>query len=65
MKKMKKIIGWPVAHLLYLLGDLVSRLMNRWDGVFGVLYPVYNRLMVWSCDVNDWAGLKLWTKAGE
>lgn len=58
---MKKIIGWPIAHLLYILGDCIARLMNACNGL-SFLYPIYNRLMLWSCDVNDWAGLSLWTK---
>lgn len=30
-----------------------------------ILYPVYNRLMLWSGDLNDWAGLDLWSDAKE
>jgi hypothetical protein len=37
-----------LAWILYHAGDTVSRAMHcsRWD--FGFLYPIYNRLMVWS-----------------
>jgi len=38
---------WLFAWSLYWAGDIVSRVMGD-CGVF--LYPVYNRLMIWS----DW-----------
>jgi hypothetical protein len=35
--------------------------MSRFDWAW--LYPVYHRLMIWSCDIQDWAGNDLpWTK---
>lgn len=52
---MKKIIGWPLTWLLFWLGDLVSKPMHYFDWWW--LYPVYNNLMGWSVDVQDWAGL--------
>ncbi|TFG98574.1 hypothetical protein E4H12_05720 [Candidatus Thorarchaeota archaeon] len=64
---MKKLIGWPVAHLCYILGDWTCKLMEGIDTEWAadILYPVYNRLMLWSCDLNDWAGLDLWSGAKE
>lgn len=53
---MRKAIGWLVSWTLYWLGDIVSRPMN-FDCMFW-LYPVYNRLMLWSSQVQDWAGNK-------
>ncbi len=50
----KKFIGYVVSWLLYGLGDLVSKPMHYID--LWWLYPVYNRLMIWSYDIQDWAG---------
>ena len=46
-----------LSWLLYCLGDGLSRFMRLWNPL-GRLYPVYNRLMVWSADL-DKAG-KVW-----
>jgi hypothetical protein len=43
---MKTALAW----ILYYLGDLVSRLLV-WD-LFSFLYPVYNKLMIWSSDLD-------------
>lgn len=51
---MRKLIGYIVSWVLYWLGDLTSKplhYLNWWW-----LYPVYNRLMIWSVDVQDWSG---------
>jgi hypothetical protein len=45
--KMKQLL----AHLLYFLGDLISRLFY-WD-LFSFMYPVYNRIMLWSSDLDQ------------
>ena len=50
---MKKFIGCVVSQVLYWLGDLVSRPMDRFDWAW--LYPLYNRLMISSLLVQDWA----------
>ena len=51
---MRKVIGWTLSWVLYWLGDLVSRLMN-FDCMFW-LYPVYNKLMTWSYNIQVWGG---------
>ena len=51
---MKKLVGYTVSWTLYWLGDAVSRVMNI-DSMWW-LYSVYNRLMTWSLQVQDWAG---------
>ena len=50
---MRKTIGYIVSWALYGLGDLVSKPMDRLDWAW--LYPVYNRLMISSLLVQDWA----------
>lgn len=50
----RKIIAWPVVWLLFWFGDGISRIMNFFD--WGLLYPVYNRSMIWSLDLQEWAG---------
>jgi len=58
---MKKIVARAVSEVLYCVGDWVSRPMSRFDWAW--LYPVYHRLMIWSYDIQDWAGNDLpWTK---
>lgn len=58
---MKKCIGWPIAWILFISGDLISRLMNLFPS-WG-LYWIYNNLMYWSISVQDWADIKgLWNK---
>ena len=50
---MRKIIGYVVSWSLYWSGDLISKPMHYLDWYW--LYPVYNRLMCWSSDVQDWS----------
>jgi hypothetical protein len=50
---MRKFIGSIVSYILYWLGDLVSRPMQSFDWIW--LYPIYNRLMISSILVQDWA----------
>lgn len=59
---MKYVLGWLVAHACYILGHNISKAFELTDNRVAVelLYPVYNRLMLWSCDINDWANLDLW-----
>lgn len=44
---MKLLIAW----MLYFLGDLVSKIMNT--DLTAWLYPVYNKLMIWSSELDD------------
>lgn len=52
---MRKSIGCVVSWTLYWLGDAVSRPMNWFEWAWW-LYPVYNKLMLWSSSVQDWNG---------
>ena len=52
---MKKIAGRIVSELLWYLGDWIHYPMRWFDWPW--IYPVYNRLMTWSSDVQDWAGV--------
>lgn len=51
---MKKIFARIISELLYYLGDWISYPMHYLD--WSWLYPIYNKLMSWSCEVQDWAG---------
>jgi hypothetical protein len=44
---MKQIL----AHVLFYTGDKVSHLMN-YEPLSYVVYPVYNKLMQWSFDLD-------------
>lgn len=48
---MKKAIGFTFAWLFYYAGDLVSRFPN-------FNYLLYNKLMTWSNNIQDWAKVK-------
>ena len=50
---MRKLSGYIISWSLYWLGDLVSYPMHYFDWAW--LYPIYNRLMIASVDVQDWA----------
>lgn len=53
---MRKVLALPLAYALFWVGHLVSRVFLRYDAT-AFMYPIYNRLMVASCDVQDWADL--------
>ena len=38
-----------LAYVLYYLGDFVSRFLRITNGA---VYPLYSRLMLWSCDLD-------------
>ena len=50
---MKKVFGWVISWTLFWCGDAVSRCMHT--EFTGWLYPAYNKLMLWSSDVQDWS----------
>lgn len=54
MKFGRKIIACPLSWLFYWLGDFTSHIMHAFDWAF--LYPIYNRLMIWSFDIQEWGG---------
>lgn len=53
----KKIFGYLVSWTFFWMGDVVAKVMHLLD-IFGHLYPIYNKLMNWSINVQDWAGNK-------
>ena len=55
MKK-QSIIVTALSWVLYQMGDLIARVMFYVDS--GTLYTIYNKLMVWSVDLDS-AG-KIW-----
>lgn len=65
---MRKVIAWLPMWALFWTGHFVSRVLNRipdWEVrpfviLARVLYVIYNRCMLASCDLNDWAGFMLW-----
>ena len=55
---MKKIISYIGAYTTFYLGDLTRYIMIKLDPIFStVLYNIYNKLMSWSSDIQDWGGL--------
>ena len=52
-KLVKKFIGYVISWTFFWLGDLISRLMHI-SGL-GWFYPAYNRLMLWSIDIQEWS----------
>lgn len=64
---MKVLTAYVGSFCLFWIGHFVSRAFLRFDAL-AFMYPVYNRLMCWSVDLEDWAGIEyLWAppvKAG-
>lgn len=56
----KKIIAYPLAQVSFYLGHYLSIPMYDRDWAF--LYPAYNTLMGWSCELSLWADLGLWRR---
>ena len=50
----KKIIAYIISHLLFYMGDVISRPMLTKYGFW--LNPVYSKLMTASAFIQDWAG---------
>jgi hypothetical protein len=50
----KKVFARILSEVLYYLGHWISFPMHWFD--LGFVYPIYNRLMCWSSDIQDWAG---------
>lgn len=40
-----------LAHICYFLGDIISKLLYL-DILVDVIYPVYNKLMQWSAELD-------------
>lgn len=47
-----------LSNILYVLGDVISRTIMRWGDGYG--YRIYNKLMIWSADLDKKG--KLWKK---
>jgi hypothetical protein len=54
-------LPWVAAWALFLLGDMISRPMNRWDWA-SWLYPSYRRIMLASVWLSDTFYLNVWRK---
>lgn len=48
---------------LWVMGHAISKVMN--NGLLYWLYPVYNRLMILSSNVEDWAGVEIMWKSAD
>lgn len=56
---MKKLIAFPLSWILFALGDFVWRVLCQCDDLdrwVGIWYPPYNYLMIWSGNIQKWAG---------
>ena len=61
---MKKALGYLGAYGCYHLGDILSRPM-QWKWLHWLYIP-YNRLMIWSVNIQDWAALpKPWRRVAK
>ena len=55
---MKVLTAYIVSPILYALGHAVS-IVCDWLSWPMWLYPLYNRLMIGSGDIEAWAGIEL------
>lgn len=70
---MKKIIAWLPCELFYLLGHcsywVLDKTLNEDTLEFNflqrILWEMYQTLMFWSGQLNDWADLEVWSKPEE
>jgi hypothetical protein len=57
----KKFLARCVSEILYYIGHWISFPMSWFDWHW--IYPIYNKIMLWSSAVQDWAGNdKPWNK---
>jgi hypothetical protein len=54
MKVFKIIVAWPISWMLYYIGHIISLVFTFNLPVYNVLYPIYDRLMLWSIAVQEW-----------
>lgn len=54
---LKKVFAYLLSWALFWMGDGVSKIMHLIDN-FGHLYPIYNKSMNWSYDIQNWANNK-------
>jgi len=53
---MKVLTAYVVSFCCFWLGHSFHRLMFQRGG--WVVYPAYNRLMLWSSGIEEWAGIE-------
>lgn len=68
---MKAVFGWPASWALYYFGHWSYLACDRlplmgsgedFNHVGKALFRMYQTFMRWSWEVNDWAGLDVWSK---
>jgi len=58
---LRRAAGVFGSAVCYAIGHLISRLFLAHDSM-AFMYPLYNRLMISSADVEDWAGIEfMWS----
>jgi hypothetical protein len=57
MEWIKKLIGNSVGWTCYYLGHWYSIPMEHFEWI---PFEPYRRLMQWSYQINDWAGINIW-----
>lgn len=62
-EKMKYIAAFVPAWGFYYVGDITSKIMNKWGTEW--LFPVYSVTMQWSLFFSDWGNVRVWLDAGE
>ena len=57
----KKVFARILSEVLYYLGHWISFPMYWFDWYW--IYSIYNKIMLWSSEIQDWAGNdKPWIK---
>lgn len=63
---MKEAMMAAVAAFLsvpmFCIGHMLSKIMWLWDFSAVFLYRPYSRLMIWSAEVEEWAGVEIMWK---
>lgn len=55
-----KYIAWCCSWICYGIGQLLSLIFMNFDSTSTILYPIYNKLMLFSSDLSDKYKLNIW-----
>lgn len=61
---MRVLLGMAGSFSLFWAGHAISRAVLRYD-CLAFLYPLYNRLLLWSSNIEEWAGIDFYWKSPE
>ena len=61
---LNRYLMWVVCNTCFWIGNFIGYLMNKYI-LFDNCYPLYNKLMGWSCDIDDKYNFDMWQEYKE